>query len=277
MDSVFKNTYEHHLEFINDPLCPFKLDHHKFYPSYEINWHKSIEIILVSKGQGCIQCGSNEYEVRPGDMVLINSGVMHRIDCKGGMEFYYLIIADSFFYENGIQIDGYQFREFLQDAETEAKFREAIRYIDYKEKKDGMTVPLIRKAILEILIDICTRHVADKTNMPALQHASEKYIKQALSYISDHFTESITLEEIASFVNVSKYYLTREFKKTTGKTIFLHINTLRCVAAATHITHGMSVAEAAKVSGFDSTAHFSRTYKKIMGALPSKIQKSAAK
>ncbi len=273
---MLKNVYEHHLS-ISDPLYPFKLDYHKYYSSHEINWHKGIELILVNKGNGCIYCGSNEYEVNPGDIIIINSGVMHRIDCKDGMEFYYLIILDKFFYENGIEFMQYQFCEFVHDSELEDKFRNAIRYIDYKKNKDPMIIPLIRKSILEIMIDICTRHVTDKTDITLQQHASDAYIKKAISYIHDHFTEDISLDEIASFVNISKYHLTREFKKITGDTIFSYINILRCTAASAHLAHGMSISEAARECGFDTAAYFSRIFKKVMGIPPSKAQKHKTK
>ncbi len=48
-------------------------------------------------------------------------------------------------------------------------------------------------------------------------------MKSVKEYVDNHFTESINLDKISSEFYMNKYYITREFKKEYGETIFQHI------------------------------------------------------
>ena len=70
-------------------------------------------------------------------------------------------------------------------------------------------------------------------------------------------------------MGISKYYLSREFKSFTGRTIFDTINTFRCADAKHLISKGATVSEAAAACGLENLSYFSRTFKKYVGKLPS--------
>lgn len=83
------------------------------------------------------------------------------------------------------------------------------------------------------------------------------------NFIEEHFSDDLSLETIASQFYISKYYLTREYKKIYGKTIFQHIISLR-------ISHGKqllrfsdkSVEEIAQICGFNDQSYFAKQFKK---------------
>ena len=95
------------------------------------------------------------------------------------------------------------------------------------------------------------------------------YIKKVLEYIAEHYTEPLTLEDVADVCGITKYHLAREFKRFTGLTVITYVNILRCKRAEVCLAEGKTVTEAAVESGFDSISYFSRTYKKLMGVTPS--------
>jgi AraC-like DNA-binding protein len=103
--------------------------------------------------------------------------------------------------------------------------------------------------------------------------ANEKKIRRVIDYINAHFTENITLDLLAKDVGVSKYHLSREFKRTTGKTLFEYVIALRCKMAMQLISKGSSITESAISSGFDNLSYFSRKFNKVFGFLPSKYAK----
>ena len=87
--------------------------------------------------------------------------------------------------------------------------------------------------------------------------------------------EKITMDDVAKFVNISKYHFCRQFRKETGYTVVGYINLLRCTKAEKLILHkGFSVSQAAIACGFDNVPYFSRTFGKIMGYLPASCKKS---
>ena len=59
----------------------------------------------------------------------------------------------------------------------------------------------------------------------------------------------------------------------TGNTIVCFINTLRCMEEKRLIENGMQVSVAAYACGFDNLSYFSRTFQRVVGALPSAYKK----
>ncbi len=57
--------------------------------------------------------------------------------------------------------------------------------------------------------------------------SSKKSIEKAINYINEHFTEDITREHIASYLDMNPEYFSRYFKKHTGKKMVDYVNELR--------------------------------------------------
>src|SRR5574344_1770767 len=60
---------------------------------------------------------------------------------------------------------------------------------------------------------------------------SEK-IKRVIQYIEDHYTEKITLEDLAEFAGRSVYHFAHNFKKCTGQSPIEYIKQYRVTSAA---------------------------------------------
>ena len=263
--------YEHHSDITQNKLCPFKLRH---VPCVEdiFNWHKNIEIILITEGVGYIHHGTDEIPLKKGDITLISPNVMHRLYSSGKFEFYYFIVDDRFWTENGIDITEYSLEPKVHDDELNALY---LAMAEKYEKKnnigDAISVPLLRAAVLNFLCYVLV-HYAKPVKIKEAVSASEEFIKMAITYLGEHYTEDVTLEGIAAFCGVSKYHLAREFKDHTGQTVFEYVNMLRCKRASLLLSEGKSVTETAYACGYESLSYFSRVYRKRMGVSPSNIK-----
>lgn len=269
--------YEHHLNIKTNKLEPFELHclENKF--DTPCNWHKNIELIYITDGDGAIRYGTEEYALKKGDLVIVNSGVIHHLYSHTGFDYYYLIIDDEFCESNGINIEKYEFEKITNEKETVRIFLEVAELIKKDSQKknidDMLAVPILRRAVLSLMIDLCKKHINNAGEYARKRDRSEEHVKKTLSYINENFKGAINLEDLAKNVGVTKYHLSREFKKYTGDTIFTYINIMRCKNAEFCILEGMSVAEAAYESGFETISYFSCTYKKVMGIHPSKVKK----
>ncbi len=105
---------------------------------------------------------------------------------------------------------------------------------------------------------------------------SEKHnkIQEIIDYLSTHLEENRSLEQLAADFFISKSYLTRIFKETTGFTITEYQNLMRIRKAKKLLkTSSYSVTEIAALVGFDSITYFERIFKKLTGLSPKKYQK----
>ena len=262
--------YEHHLALKQDKLCPFRFKSSKNLHDSVCNWHTNIEILLVTGGEGNMQYNSDELQVSIHDINVINSGDLHRVYSDRGISFDYLIIDESFCRENGINTAERSFERLFRCEETERIFRRAYeRYKEYKSSPTAINIAKARLAVLELLVVMYDKHSLSNVGEIAAQRSPLDYVKRVIEYLAEHYTESLTLEEVASVCGITKFHLAREFKRYTGQTVITYVNLLRCRRAEVCLAEGMTVTEAALESGFDSISYFSRTYKRLMGISPS--------
>ena len=265
--------YEHHTTIRQDKQCPFKLgDAERTLPAPS-NWHENIEILYTTSGEGKIQYGRTIYPLSPGDITVINSGVLHRPYTESDIDYYFIIIDEVFCKENGLDTSRIQFCEHFCDEKVALLFEEAVAAIQaYEASPSALSTARTRLSVLALLLMLCERYSVPKEAKETPPSLSEIYVKRVIEYINEKYTERITLDELSMLCGITKFHLAREFKRITGQTVFSYINTLRCKKAEALIVAGKSTTEAALESGFESLSYFSRTYKNLMGASPSKIK-----
>jgi len=87
-------------------------------------------------------------------------------------------------------------------------------------------------------------------------------------FIDSHFSENISLDEIARDAALSKFHFIRLFKKYYGQTPYQYLTGLRIAKAKELLQTGLSVSETCYRLGFSSLSSFTGFFKKIIGLTP---------
>lgn len=255
-------VYETHV--LPDPLLPFI-----FYKEFEItrrnprlNWHENIELLWCTDGSGIQRIGIEEYPFFPGDVVVVNANTPHGISSQSCVRYRCLIIDNSFFVQNGIPVDTLRFALQPQDPQLYQLLENVAQAYDGTEAWRPAT---IRSSVLAVMLHLCRYHITDTVET----ESTGAYVRSALGYIRTNLTQSISLDEIADHVGISKFHLCRLFKRFTGSTIIRMVQVLRCTEAQQLMEKGMSVSAAATACGFDNLSYFTRTFRSVMGRTPS--------
>lgn len=92
-------------------------------------------------------------------------------------------------------------------------------------------------------------------------------------YTIYHFTENITLEQIAAQVFLTPHSFCRYFKKHTGKTYVNFLNEVRINEACKRFMEMNfdNISTVAYQSGFNNVVSFNRVFKSIVGKTPSEF------
>ena len=99
-------------------------------------------------------------------------------------------------------------------------------------------------------------------------------ISNALTYISIHYAEPITINQIAADVHLSPTYLSSIVAKETGITIHDHIFNIRMANAEKLLLRtDLSVAQISRKVGYDTVKYFSKKFKEHTGQTPSAYRK----
>jgi AraC-like DNA-binding protein/quercetin dioxygenase-like cupin family protein len=107
----------------------------------------------------------------------------------------------------------------------------------------------------------------------SIKEGSHASIQSALAYIRQHFSEPLTVSDLAARFHFSPDYLTRQIKKIAGATPASLIALYRINKAKQLLVHtSNSVQQIGLDSGYPDMAVFSRTFKKMTGLSPLKYR-----
>ena len=261
-------NYNYETHKMPDPLLPF-IYHRRFevHTREKVpNWHENIEILQALEGEGHVRCGIEEYPLTAGELFVINADTLHGIGTESRLVYRCLIVDNSFLTANGIPVETLQFQNVIRDAALFSLF-DAVTAAYSAPGKDFRKVLDIRTAVLQLLQALCRSYITLGT-----PRISDGHVKKAIAYLRSHLAEPITLDTLAAHVGIGKFHLSRRFKAFTGKTVVQAVNLMRCTEARRLMEEGMAVGAAAASCGFENLSYFTRTYKSLMGTLPSKIK-----
>ena len=96
--------------------------------------------------------------------------------------------------------------------------------------------------------------------------ASSFIVNKALEYIKEHYKEKIRLQDVADYVFVSQWHLSKLLNKHTGQNFSEALNKARIAQAKELLKDpSMRIYDIAEEVGFQDLAHFSRVFKKLEG------------
>ncbi|MEQ5818189.1 AraC family transcriptional regulator [Halomonas sp. SCS19] len=93
-------------------------------------------------------------------------------------------------------------------------------------------------------------------------------IARAIEYLQSRLDETVTIDEIVSYVGMSRAVFHRKFKQATTMSPIQFVKTMRLNSAAMKIATGMNVSEASMAVGYASASQFSREFKRLYGKSP---------
>lgn len=107
------------------------------------------------------------------------------------------------------------------------------------------------------------------------QDVENPAVRRALNYIQAHYFEKINVTDIADHVLISPNYLSGLFHREMGQTIPAYINFCRINLAKQLLSESDdSITNIASRVGYFDSAHFLKTFKKIVGISPKEYRKN---
>lgn len=129
----------------------------------------------------------------------------------------------------------------------------------------------LRVQIMELLL-LLAREYSKSPQSHTVTAVYDKYkpmVGDAIRYVDEHYREPLKLEDLCRISMVSKTYFCYLFKLITQQTLVEYIMNLR-IQKATQLLKdpANSITWVGYEVGFNDLAHFSRTFKKIVGISP---------
>lgn len=110
----------------------------------------------------------------------------------------------------------------------------------------------------------------EERRVPDLKRENINLIKQ---YLDEHYDEKITLDDLTECFFISKYYLTRVFRKQFGTSISNYLLSIRITKAKQMLRFtDETVENIGYKCGLGAPHYFSRTFKQVEGISPSEYR-----
>jgi len=256
----------------------YGLKHNIFNSSNNIfpHAHNCYEIIHFINFSGSYSVEGHIYDINNNDILITNQNELHRaiLPINTIFESQQLLLREAFLAE--FVFDDYnpfkslEYREIgcqnKIDASTVKQyhldylFNQITFYHEHSLPESKVMIKAITLQLLAHINNIVTINPTEKKNNNTIQ--------DILIYINNNLTEKITLDVLESKFCISRYYISRIFKRQIGYTVVEYITTKRILLAKELILNGMYASDAALEAGFFDYSNFYRAFKHATGMSP---------
>lgn len=126
-----------------------------------------------------------------------------------------------------------------------------------------------------LITDLLTEMIVESNDTVNDLPMMPDFIRTTISYIDKHFSEPISLDKMAAASGVSKFYLSREFKRHLGETPFDYLISVRLNYAKELLLYSTEpISQVAEKCGIPHTTHFINLFKRQEGMTPASYRKS---
>ncbi len=221
--------------------------------------------------------GSDRYRMQKGDIVFIPAGVSHRPILPEKMSVPYerdviwistdfletirkMFPDDTVYQENYImpvRTAGTRW-EYLGDL-----FRAGV--VEEEEKRPGWDAAVIGNT-LTILAHL--RRAFVERSAGAMRAEKPELLDRITAYIESHYSEHITIEDLAKQFYVSKSAISHLFKQKMGVSLYRYVTQRRLIEAKKLIREGRVMEDVSRIVGFSDYSTFYRAFKQEYGISP---------
>lgn len=98
-------------------------------------------------------------------------------------------------------------------------------------------------------------------------------VRRAIGYIARHYTQNISVRDVAAYVGLSPNYFAQKFRSHTGCTLREYVNQLRVEESKRLLAaSGMGLADIAVAMGFNDQSYFTKVFHKYTGLTPAQFR-----
>lgn len=232
-------------------------------PPVQLSRHEALEFFLVIQGESRFQIEDKLFDIRPGDMCLIEPWVTHAsgfyADDHDLLQFWLHLGKDGLS-GHFIQVEKQgHFKVIMNPLRFSYAISDMLRKRWLMAKKEGViTEKSLNKYLRTPLTFILEDVLLDLEQRPKKNGSADiNTVESIKQYIRNRQGCNCSLEKLEEFTGYSKFYLSHLFKAKTGSTIGKFINGVRVEYTAEAELHGIPYKEIACQLGFSSIQAFS--------------------
>ncbi|MBP5490694.1 MAG: helix-turn-helix domain-containing protein [Lachnospiraceae bacterium] len=247
--------------------------------------HSILEIAYILSGKGQYLIDGVTYDVKQGDLLVCNPGVMHQsiitnpsdptLEFVAGITDLHFLNMEP----NSLTLPNGPVLSLSNEVKREIS-RCCYEIIDENMAPQSGRYYLVQAQMMKILI-LLYRAVAEKprdevVGVPFESYSKSYVVQKIIQYLKSNYSQHISLDGIAQNMYLSPVYISKIFKEKTGDSPINYLIQIRLAKAKEMLEENRgSIRTIAAQVGYDDVYHFSKLFKKYYGVSPLYYRKAA--
>ena len=270
------------------PEFPVDVRFLRFGPKSDIrmNRHDYFELLYVCSGAVTYQVQDRLFPLDTGDLLLMGSTLLHRIarvntsNMKAAVLYFMpdvLSGADS----AGEHME-YIMPFHVQDAgfphvvpsstDVPAQVYDLMQRAHRELPATSNRARLSVKTYLRMMLVLLVNHYSEWRGAEHVferQHTNLARLQPLFDYIDSHYHESITVDDAAAMLHMSKSSFMRFFKEVTGQSLIGYLNRFRVAKAEVLLAQtDLSLTDVSQQTGFCDQSYFGLVFRNLLHITP---------
>lgn len=253
------------------------------------HWHPQIELTLVLAGEIRYKVNDRQYHLRAGEGLFCNCNALHRGESIAGQDCTYLSVTflpRVLYGEKSSAMYTKYVRNLCSDsactsihippeADWQKQILTSLQNIYNLQQKETQTRELeIQIELLNIWLELYKNWPGAGKLQEKTADPNQERIRILLRYIQEHYSEKLTLEDLAAQIHICKNECCRMFKRYMQETLFSYLMAYRVSQSLVLLTESdMEITEIAENCGFSNPGYYTRVFKRYKEMTPMAYRK----
>lgn len=224
--------------------------------------HKEVEIIYVLNGSASAFADNKRYELIKGDFFIAFPNQIHHYQNEAPGEFVLLIAKSDLLIGLKSLLNNNIPEKNILHFEGDS--------LEYTYIKNMLNTDIkYRKTLVSGYLNLLMPLILEKLTLLPWNSKEHSTLRHILNFCHEHYSEEITLDDLAENLHLSKYYISRTLNNKIGISFNSYINTLRINAACNLLTQtDKKISDISVEVGFGTIRSFNRAFSEIKGVTP---------
>ncbi|MFP3043653.1 AraC family transcriptional regulator [Treponema primitia] len=259
----------------------------------DCHWHRDLEFIIVLEGEMTYHVNDKLFPLAAGDVIFVNANQLH-FGSSGKHGSVECVFISLLLHPSMLCANPYIEKRFVNPLLYDTRYDTLFFPANTNSEKDwrgevsvriGALARLCLQSSDDSILEIQSRFyalwslifsntIAASLSMEDKNVRGDIPLKRMISFINEHCSEKIGLDDIAAAGRVCRSKCCLLFKQTLHQTVFEYLLNLRVRRSLNFLSDDtVSITEAALASGFSKASYYGEIFKRVTGISPGKYRR----
>lgn len=252
-----------------------------------LHYHPEMEFLYLHSGSLSFYVEEKKYQLQEGNAIFLPPYLIHNAvkDLGCSCEYSAVVFSSEWLFgSNDLAHNEYLSPLLLNHIDAVclitkevpqcARVLSVLKNISKYKASERTSYELMLRGDLLHCFQFLYNHFFSGLTISEEKQTQQKELQKSLSYIHTHYSQRLTLQDIASPSGYSASHFEHLFKTNMGCSPFEYLTKIRMMNACNLLLQGnKKITDIAISCGYDNISYFNRSFKKLMKTTPQGYRK----